>query len=107
MAKLLDFITVAPREVAPGYLGRYVLSDHITQGRVDIASGAVIPDHSHPHEQWTLLLSGSFELTVSGVTQVLQPGQMLYIASHERHSARALTACVVLDVFHPPRDDYR
>jgi quercetin dioxygenase-like cupin family protein len=32
---------------------------------------------------------------------------MLYIAPHERHSARALTASVVLDVFHPPRDDYR
>jgi quercetin dioxygenase-like cupin family protein len=105
--RLLDFTTVSPREVAPGYLGRYVHSDQITQGRVDIAPGAVIPDHSHPHEQWTLLLSGSFELTVSGVTQVLQPGQMLYIAPHERHSARALTACVVLDVFHPPRDDYR
>ena len=64
--RFLDFATVTPREVAPGYLGRYLHSDQITQGRVDIAPGAVIPDHSHPHEQWTLLLSGSFELTVSG-----------------------------------------
>jgi len=105
--RLLEFTTVAPREVAPGYLGRYVHSDQITQGRVDIAPGAVIPDHSHPQEQWTLLLSGSFELTVEGVVQMLRPGQMLYIAPGERHSARALTACTVLDVFHPPRDDYR
>ena len=105
--RLLDFADVAPREVAPGYLGRYVHSDQITQGRVDIAPGAVIPDHSHRQEQWTLLLSGSFELTVSGVPHVLQPGQMLYIAPHERHSARALAPSVVLDVFHPPRDDYR
>jgi quercetin dioxygenase-like cupin family protein len=105
--KLIDFSTVAPRQIAPGYLGRYVHSDEITQGRVEIEAGAAIPDHSHLHEQWTLLLSGSFQLTVSGVTHVLQPGQMLYIAPHERHSARALTACVVLDVFHPPRDDYR
>jgi quercetin dioxygenase-like cupin family protein len=104
---LLDFSTIPPREIAPGFLGRYVHSDQITQGRVDIAPGARIPDHSHLHEQWTLLLSGSFELTVSGVTHVLKPGQMLYIRPHERHSARALTACVVLDVFHPPRDDYR
>jgi quercetin dioxygenase-like cupin family protein len=105
--RLFDFSTVAPREIVPGYRGRYVHSDHITQGRVDITAGAVIPAHSHLHEQWTLLLSGSFELTVSGVPHVLKPGQMLYIAPHERHSARALTACVVLDVFHPPRDDYR
>ena len=44
--RLLDFTTVAPREVAPGYLGPYVHSDEITQGRVDIAPGAIIPDHS-------------------------------------------------------------
>jgi quercetin dioxygenase-like cupin family protein len=105
--KLHDFNTVPPRQIAPGYLGRYVHSDQITQGRVDIAPWATIPDHSHVHEQWTLLLSGSFELTVSGVRHVLKPGQMLYIAPHERHSARALTACVVLDVFHPPREEYR
>jgi hypothetical protein len=72
--RLLDFTTVTPRQVASGYLGRYLHSDNITQGRVDIAPGAVIADHAHPHE---------------------------------RHSARAITACVVLDVFHPPRDDYR
>ena len=41
--RLLDFATVTPREVAPGYLGRYLHSDQITQGRVDIAPGAVIP----------------------------------------------------------------
>ena len=102
--RFLDFSTVTPRVVAPGYLGRYLHSDQI---KVDIAPGAVIQEHSHPHEQWTLLLSGSFELTVSGVAHVMRPGQVLYIAPHERHSARALTACAVLDVFHPPRDDYR
>jgi quercetin dioxygenase-like cupin family protein len=105
--RFLDFAAVTPREVAPGYLGRYVHSEQVTQGRVDIAPGAVIPEHSHPHEQWTLLLSGSLELTVSGTPHVLQPGQILYIAPHERHSVRAIAASVVLDVFHPPRDDYR
>ena len=105
--RLIDFSTVQAREIVPGYLGRYVHSDEITQGRVDIAPGAVVPDHAHLHEQWTLLLSGSLELTVSGVAHVLRPGEMLYIAPHERHSARALKASVVLDVFHPPRDDYR
>jgi len=105
--RLHDFATVTPREVVPGYLGRYLHSDQVTQGRVDIAAGAVMPDHAHPHEQRILLLSGSFELTVSGVPHLLRPGQVIYIAPHERHSARALTACAVLDVFHPPRDDYR
>jgi len=105
--RLLDYATVPPREIAPGYLGRYLHSEQLTQGRIDITAGAVIREHSHPHEQWSLVLSGTLELTVSGVPHVLQPGQVLYIAPNERHSARALTACQVLDVFHPPRDDYR
>jgi quercetin dioxygenase-like cupin family protein len=54
--RLLDFATVAPREIVPGYLGRYVHSDHITQGRVEIAPGAVIPDHSHPHGELPISL---------------------------------------------------
>jgi quercetin dioxygenase-like cupin family protein len=56
--RLLDFSTVAPREIVPGYLGRYVHSDHITQGRVDIAPGAVIPDHSHPTSPRFCVCSG-------------------------------------------------
>lgn len=35
----MTFRFVAPREVAPGYLGRYLHSDHITQCRVDIPEG--------------------------------------------------------------------
>jgi len=105
--RLLDYATVVPRQIAPGYLGRYLHSDQLTQGRIDITAGAVVPEHSHPQEQWTLVLSGSLELTIAGAPHVLDPGQVMYIAPHERHSARAVTACQVLDVFHPPRDDYR
>lgn len=105
--RFADYATVPPREVAKGFHGRYVHSERVTQGRVDIESGATLPEHSHLHEQWTTVLSGTLELTISGTVQVLQPGQLAYIPPHERHSARALTACQVLDVFHPAREDYR
>lgn len=105
--KIHDFNSVPPRPLVPGYVGRYIHSDHVTQGRVDIEAGALLKEHSHPHEQWTMLVSGSFELTVNGTPHLMTPGQIIYIAPHEKHSARAVTASQVLDVFHPPRDDYR
>jgi quercetin dioxygenase-like cupin family protein len=105
--RLLDYETIAPREIIPGFHGRYIHSDEVTQGRVDIDAGALLPQHSHPHQQWTTVLAGRLELTVGGVTHVLQPGHVMYIAPHEPHSARALTACRVVDVFHPARQDYR
>jgi quercetin dioxygenase-like cupin family protein len=102
-----DFAQVKPREIAPGFRGRYLHSDQITQGRVDIEAGALLPEHSHPHEQWTTIITGTLEITVSGSVQVLQPGHVLFIPPHQVHSGRALTACQVIDVFHPVREDYR
>ena len=106
--RLLDFTTVAPREVAPGYLGRYVHSDHITQGRVDIAPGAVIPDHSHPHEQLGIGLSGVINMIIEGVETPLGPMDAMHIPSGVVHSGYAgPEGAVVLDVFVPVREDFR
>jgi quercetin dioxygenase-like cupin family protein len=107
LIRSLDYATLTPREVAPGFHGRYVHSARVTQGRVDIDAGAILPKHSHPHEQWTTVISGTLELTVEGVLYVLHPGHVLYIPPNAPHSARAPTACQVIDVFHPVREDYR
>lgn len=104
---LADYADLPSREIAPGFHGHYVHSGQVTQGRVDIDPGAILPEHSHPHEQWTTVLTGTLELTVGGVVQVIRPGQVLYIPPHVIHSGRALTACQVIDVFHPVRLDYR
>ena len=105
--QLHDFASIPLRQLAPGFRGRYAHSDQVTQGLIEADKDAAIPDHSHPHEQWTMVMAGSLELTVAGVPHLLTPGKVLYIAPHERHSARAVTDCTIFDVFHPPRDDYR
>lgn len=70
--------------------------------------GAVIPDHSHPHEQMGMLISGRLELTIGGEARVLGPGDAWRIPGGVVHRVRALDEPVVaLDVFHPVRDDYR
>lgn len=104
---LHDFATIPAKEIAPGVRGRYAHSDQVTEGMVELDQGAKVPDHSHPHEQWTMVMTGSLELTVAGTTHLLVPGKVLHIAPNERHSARAVTACTVFDVFHPVRTDYR
>jgi quercetin dioxygenase-like cupin family protein len=104
---LAIFDAIAPREIAPGFHGRYVHSDRVTLGRVDIDLGAILPEHAHPHEQWTTVLTGTLELTVAGVVHTLTHGQVLYIPPASVHSGLALQRCQVLDVFHPARDDYR
>ncbi len=66
----------------------------------------MLNEHAHPHEQVTQLLEGTFELTVDGVTTLLEPDTMIVIPPNAVHTGRALTPCRILDVFWPIREDY-
>jgi quercetin dioxygenase-like cupin family protein len=95
------------REVFPGFHGRFVHSDAMTFAYWNIDMGAEVPAHSHPHEQVVNMLAGELELTVAGIPYRLRAGDVFPIRGDVEHAARALTACRVLDVFTPVRDDYR
>ena len=95
------------REVVPGFHGKFVHSDNLTLSNWEIEAGAVLPEHTHPHEQLSQLLEGEFEFTLEGETMILTPGMVVVIPSNARHTAKALTPCKVLDVFYPVREEYR
>lgn len=103
----LDYADIAPREIAPGFSARFVHTNGMTLAHVDVQRDARIPSHAHPHEQLTTVLSGELELTVGGEARVLRAGMVAFIPGGVPHSAHALTACQVLDVFHPVREEYR
>lgn len=97
--------TVAPREVMPGFRGRFVHTERMTLAFWEVEAGAELAEHHHPHEQVAHVLEGSFELVLAGVAHRLEPGGVLPIPSGVPHSGRALSACRILDVFSPPRED--
>jgi quercetin dioxygenase-like cupin family protein len=69
---------------------------------------AVVPEHEHPHEQMGMVLEGTAEFTVGGVRRVLGPGDLYRIPGNVRHQVVALDDPVrALDVFHPPREEYK
>ena len=90
-----------------GYDAQFIHTANATYSHVKAAAGAVLPTHSHPQEQVSYILDGSFELTVEDVKYVLKPGQVFVIPSNTMHSGRAITNCFILDVFTPLREDYR
>jgi quercetin dioxygenase-like cupin family protein len=98
---------MAPREVFPGFHGRFVHSDAMSFAWWTVESGAEVPEHAHPHEQVVNVLDGELALTVAGTEHVLHSGDVVAIPGGVRHAARALTPCRVLDVFSPVREDYR
>ena len=94
-------------EKIPGYRVRFVHSANMTFAHWEIAAGAPLPEHAHPHEQVANMLEGNFELTIDGQTRTLAAGDVAIIPGGAKHSGKALTACRILDVFYPIREDYK
>lgn len=102
-----DLKNIPPKELAEGITGRYLHTDHNTIGYITVKKGAILPEHSHIHEQITQMVSGTFEMTIGGVSQTLEAGSIVVIPSNVTHSAVALSDCEIVDTFYPVREDYK
>lgn len=103
----IELTELEPREVVKGCHARFVHSPNTTVSYWDLEKGAILPEHSHPHEQVTSLIAGEMELTLDGEKRHLRPGSVAVIPSNGVHSVVALTECYVIDVFYPVREEYR
>ena len=107
----MTFATLASlpaKEILGGTIrGRYAHLEKMTIGEVELAAGVALPLHQHPHEQITCVISGRLEFTVGAETTILGPGMVALIPGGVRHGGKTLTACRVIDVFSPVREDYR
>lgn len=98
---------IVPREILPGFWGKFIHTEKLTLAFWDIKEGSPLPEHSHIHEQVANVLEGKFELTINGQSETLTPGMVAVIPSGSVHSGKALTDCKILDIFSPVREDYR
>lgn len=104
---IVDLKDIAEKEIVPGFHARFVHSQNMTFAYWRIEAGAALPNHSHAHEQVANVSEGEFELTIDGVATILKPGQVAVIPGGVAHCGRAVTACKIIDVFYPVREDYR
>ena len=94
--------------MADGVTGRPVFGADAMINLAELGPGAVVPEHSHPHEQIGLVLRGTLELTIDGATSTLGPMDGAVIPGGVPHGALAgPEGAVMLDVFQPAREDYR
>ncbi len=95
------------KEVAEGVTLRSVYLDNVMVTFVDFADGAVVPLHSHPHEQISVMIAGKLLFTVAGEERTLSAGEALLVPSGVEHSAVAADGpAVVYDCWNPIREDY-
>lgn len=81
-------------------------SENIMSVEVHFEKNAVGTLHSHPHEQLTYVLSGSFEFTIGDETKIVKAGDVLYKQPNVMHGCTCLEKGVLLDTFTPMRKDF-
>jgi quercetin dioxygenase-like cupin family protein len=97
-----------PFDLAPGVVGRPIFGRGAMLNLIEFEPGAVVPLHSHEHEQLGIVLRGEQVLVVDGVEHRLRPHDAYAIPGGVEHSAHCgPEGATVLDVFQPVREDYR
>ena len=76
------------------------------QMRARLDAGSQLPEHQHPQEQITHVISGRVRMIVAGTPHELGPGESLYLPSNTPHGAETIEDTLVIDTFSPPREDY-
>jgi len=95
-------------EPVPGIRMNVMVGGAMMANWVRIEPGAAVPTHAHEHEQIGLVVEGEILMTIGDETRALVPGHAYTIPGNLPHAAVAgPQGCLVIDIFSPPREDYR
>ena len=95
-------------DIFPGVKIRTAWLERLMTSLVEFEPNAVVQEHSHPHEQMGIVLSGRAIFTVGKESRTLGPGDLYRIPANVKHKVVALDEPVrAFDVFSPVREDYQ
>ena len=95
------------RKLAEGITTRIFPGDNAMLSIVRIEPHSQGTPHSHPQEQWGVLLEGALVRIQGGQEVAMKAGDFWRTPGGVEHSVRTGDeGAVVLDVFAPPRDEY-
>lgn len=94
-------------EMFPGIVRRTLGSgDRTTLAEISLLRGAVVPAHSHPHEQIGYVASGRVLFEIGGESRELANGDGYVIPGDVAHQVMALEDAICIDVFSPVREEF-
>ena len=105
---IIDNSTANPVEMLPGVVRRTLTDgERMMLCEIRMDKGAVVPLHTHPHEQTGYLVSGRCRFQIGDEVREIAAGDCWMVPGGAEHEATALEDSVFIDVFSPPREEYR
>lgn len=74
---------------------------------IELAKGAVVPMHTHPHEQIGYLSRGRLRFQIGDEVREIGQGDSWLVPGGVPHEVVALEDSIAIDIFSPPREEYR
>jgi quercetin dioxygenase-like cupin family protein len=103
-----DLSSLGLQRIWEGVHGRVLHGERITLGVIELDPNSHVPEHQHENEQLGMCLSGSLVFRVADESRELGPGGTWSIPGNVPHEVHVgAEGAVVIDVFVPPRDDWR
>jgi quercetin dioxygenase-like cupin family protein len=96
------------KTIAAGVFGRTFWGERMLISLVDLDSGSLVTEHSHPHEQVGFVISGWPTFTINGELRRCSPGDVYIIPAGALHSVEnGESPAQVFEVFSPVREDFQ
>ncbi len=107
----MDHVPLAAVETSEAAAGVHLAllagTESMNVQHFEIEPGAVVAEHSHPHEQAGFIYQGELTFITDGEEIVCSPGDSYGIPGDQPHAAENRGEEVVkgIDIFDPPREN--
>jgi quercetin dioxygenase-like cupin family protein len=107
VAQHLNWADIPVEHPAEGIERQMVVGERMMIVRFRFVPFLVTPEHTHMHEQMSLVVSGRVRFFVEGEERIASPGDVLHFPPNCLHGATMMDEEVVLiDIFSPIREDF-
>ena len=107
MTYFFEIAEIPVKTIAEGVKIKAIPGEKMTMVLFFLSPGAIIPEHSHPHEQVGAVLKGSLELTIGEERKVVKKGDAWSIPANVVHQGHCLDEeTEIIEVFSPTREEY-
>ncbi len=103
----VNWETVPVERPSEGIERQMVVGRSLMICRFRFAANLVTPEHSHPHEQMSIVVKGRVRFFVEGEERIASPGDVLHFPPECWHGATMMDEEVeLIDIFTPVREDF-
>jgi quercetin dioxygenase-like cupin family protein len=102
-----DLAEIARLRIWDGVAARVVGGRGLTLAVIELEPSSIVPEHSHPHEQIGVCLSGSLSFRIDREERKIVPGGTWEIPGGVPHEVRVgPDGAAVIEAWSPQRDDW-